>query len=76
MVKVVCTFCSHEQNTKTKLERVTCSSCGKKFPNTISKKNIEVKTPEPSNNNNKEEETFVDKFDKETDDLTKKVLLD
>lgn len=29
---VHCSYCNHYQKTKTNLKRVTCSSCGKKFP--------------------------------------------
>lgn len=33
MVEVLCPFCNHIQQTKSKLKNVTCSSCRKKFPN-------------------------------------------
>ena len=29
--KVVCSKCGYEQNTKSKLDRVTCSNCGLKI---------------------------------------------
>lgn len=48
MAKAVCPFCSHEQETKSKLINITCSSCAKKYPNPFSKMKIESK---PSNNN-------------------------
>lgn len=32
MKEVTCPHCEHKQKTRTKLARVTCSSCGKKFP--------------------------------------------
>lgn len=33
MSDVVCPYCLHNQRTRSKLKRVTCSSCGRKFLN-------------------------------------------
>lgn len=44
MKRVVnCSFCNHKQKTRSKLDRITCSNCGRKFY----EDNRELKEEEP-----------------------------
>lgn len=63
MAKARCPFCSHEQKTKSKSLKITCSSCQKKFPNPFSNKEIKKKPTTPINN--REIETNIGKIPEE-----------
>lgn len=76
MEEVICNFCSHKQKSKSKLKRITCSSCGKKI--LIENIPINTSTPEivsssPEENNSAQIETNIGEIKKED---KKKLILD
>lgn len=68
MEEVICNFCSHKQKSKSKLKRITCSSCGKK----ILIENIPINNT-PEKNASAQIETNIEEIKKED---KKKLILD
>lgn len=67
-MKVVCPNCNHIQVSKSKLKRITCSSCGKKFY----PENIYSNEEDLEEQINKE----IEKEEKDFNDHVKKLKLD
>lgn len=74
MVLVSCPFCKHNQETKSKLKNITCSSCRKKFPNAP----IYNSEPDKENSNVSSGATEEAREETKTEEKgeTKKVKLD